>query len=77
MLDFWFRVSMPVVLSALAALLLWSMFSDTVALLFMLTVLLIVMAYRARQLFKLGQWLNDARLETIPEAGGIWDEVFS
>lgn len=77
MLDFWFRVSLPVVLSALAALLLWSIFSDTTALLFMLVVLLIVMAYRARQLFKLGQWLNDARLETIPEAGGIWDEVFS
>ncbi|MEO8330796.1 MAG: phosphate regulon sensor histidine kinase PhoR, partial [Gallionella sp.] len=40
-------------------------------------VLLIVMAYRARQLFKLSQWLSDARLETIPEAGGIWDDVFS
>ena len=77
MLDFWFRVSLPVVLSALAALLLWSMFSEAVALLFMLIALLIVMAYRARQLFKLGQWLNDARPETIPEAGGIWDEVFS
>ena len=77
MLDFWFRVSLPVVLSAVAALLLWSIFSDTIALLFMLTALLSVMAYRARQLFKLGQWLNDARLETIPEADGIWDEVFS
>jgi len=43
----------------------------------MLIMLLAVMAYRARQLFKLGQWLGDARIETIPEAGGIWDEVFS
>jgi len=75
--DFWFRVSLPVVFSALAALLMWSMFSTTIALLFMLIVLLMVMAYRARQLFKLGQWLGDARLETIPEAGGIWDEVFT
>ena len=75
--DFWFRVSIPVVLSALAALFLWGMFSAVLALLFMLAVLLAVMAYRARQLFKLGQWLNDARIETIPEAGGIWDEVFS
>lgn len=65
------------VLSALAALLLWGLFSAPIALLFMLAVLLIVMAYRARQLFKLGLWLNDARIETIPEAGGIWDEVFS
>ncbi len=77
MQDFWLKVSLPVVLSALAALLLWGMFSAVLALLFMLIVLLIVMAYRARQLFKLGLWLNDARIETIPEAGGIWDEVFS
>jgi two-component system phosphate regulon sensor histidine kinase PhoR len=68
---------MPVWLSMLAALLIWGWFSATVALLFMLAVLLTVMAYRARQLFKLGQWLGDARIETIPEAGGIWDEVFS
>jgi two-component system phosphate regulon sensor histidine kinase PhoR len=66
-----------VLFSALAALLMWGLFSTTVALLFMLIVLLLVMAYRARQLFKLAQWLGDARLETIPEAGGIWDEVFT
>jgi len=75
--DFWFRVSLPVVFSALLALMLWAVFSSTIALLFMLVVLLSVMAYRARQLYKLGVWLNDARIETIPEAGGIWDEVFS
>ncbi|OFZ69185.1 MAG: phosphate regulon sensor histidine kinase PhoR [Betaproteobacteria bacterium RBG_16_56_24] len=75
--DFWIRVSTPVALSALAALMIWGMFSATIALVSMLILLLIVMAYHARQLFKLGEWLNDARLETIPEAGGIWDEVFS
>jgi len=75
--DFWIRVSVPVLLSALAALLMWGLFSAVIALWFMLIVLLTVMAYRARQLFKLGQWLVDARLETIPEAGGIWDEVFT
>jgi two-component system phosphate regulon sensor histidine kinase PhoR len=75
--DFWFRVSLPVMFSALAALLLWGIFSATLALLFMVVVLLIVMAHRARQLFKLEQWLNDARIETIPEAGGIWEEAFS
>ncbi len=68
---------MPVVLCAVAALFLWGMFSAVIALSFMLIVLLAVMAYRARQLFKLGIWLNDARIETIPEADGIWDEVFS
>ena len=77
MQDFWIRVSLPVVFTALAALLLWGLFSSTIALVFMLTVLLALMAYRALQLFKLGKWLGDARIETIPEAGGIWDEVFS
>jgi two-component system phosphate regulon sensor histidine kinase PhoR len=76
--DFWLRVSLPVVFSALIALLLWGIFSAIPALLFMVAVLLILMAHRARQLLKLGQWLNDgARIETIPEAGGIWEEAFA
>ena len=65
------------VYGAIFALLLWAVFSTTVALSFMLLLLLIVMAYRAKQLYKLGLWLNDARLENIPDGGGIWDEVFS
>jgi two-component system phosphate regulon sensor histidine kinase PhoR len=75
--DFWLRVSLPIVFSTLVALFLWGMFSAILALWFMVIVLLILMAYRARQLLKLGEWLNDARIETIPEAGGIWEEVFS
>ncbi|MBI5626666.1 MAG: phosphate regulon sensor histidine kinase PhoR [Nitrosomonadales bacterium] len=77
MQDFLFRLSIPVVLATLFALMLWGEFSATFALLFMLFALLIVMARHGRQLYKLGQWLNDARLETMPEASGIWDEVFS
>ncbi|MCX7194226.1 MAG: phosphate regulon sensor histidine kinase PhoR [Proteobacteria bacterium] len=77
MQNFWIRVSMPVLYGALLALLLSVMFSVTLALIFMLLVLLVVMGYRARQLYKLGEWLSDARLETIPEGGGIWDDVFS
>ncbi|MEO8343148.1 MAG: phosphate regulon sensor histidine kinase PhoR [Gallionella sp.] len=78
MQDFWLRVSLPVAFSTLVALLLWGIFSAIPALLFMVAVLLILMAYRARQLLKLGQWLNDgARIETIPEAGGIWEEAFA
>lgn len=75
--DFWFRVSLPIWYGAAISLALWGVFSATVALLFMLLLLLAVMAYRARQLFKLGLWLQDARPETIPEADGIWDDVFS
>lgn len=65
------------VLSALAALLIWAIFSATTALWFMLVMLLSVMVYRARQLHKLVLWLNDARLEAVPEASGVWDEMFS
>jgi two-component system phosphate regulon sensor histidine kinase PhoR len=75
--DFWLRLSIPIFFVALFALLLWWLVSASVAVAFMLLVLLVVMALHARQLYKLGVWLNDARPETIPEAGGIWDEVFS
>ncbi|HEU0188542.1 MAG TPA: phosphate regulon sensor histidine kinase PhoR [Gallionella sp.] len=77
MQDFLFRLSIPVVLATLFALMLWGEFSTTFALLFMLFALLIVMARHGRQLYKLWQWLNDAQLETMPEASGIWGEVFS
>lgn len=77
MLDFWFRASQPVLYGGIFAAVLWGIFSATVALLFMLLVVLATMAYRARQLYKLGIWLNDPRPETIPEADGLWDEVFS
>ncbi len=77
MRDFWLRLSIPIVFVTLFALLLWGIFSATLAVAFMLVVLLFVMALHARQLYKLGVWLNDTRLENIPEAGGIWDEVFS
>ncbi len=77
MLDFWFRASQPVLYGGIFAAILWGIFSATAALLFMLAVVLAVMAYRARQLYKLGLWLNDPRPETIPEADGLWDEVFS
>jgi len=75
--DFWFRLSLPIIFSALFALLLWGLFSAVSALWFMLLVMIVLMARHAWQLHKLGEWLNDARPETIPEAGGIWDDVFS
>jgi len=75
--GFWLRLGIPIAIVALLALLIWGMFSAIHALLFMLLVLLIVMALHARQLYRLGKWLHDPRIETVPEAGGIWDEVFS
>ena len=77
MQGFWFRLCIPIALVALFALLIWVAFSATLALLFTLLVLLVLMAHHARQLYRLGRWLRDPRIETIPEAGGIWDEIFS
>ncbi len=77
MQDFWIRVSLPIIFSALVALLLWGVFSAVAALSFLLLVLLVVMARHAWQLYKLGEWLKDPRIETLPEANGVWDEVFS
>jgi len=75
--DFWLRLSLPVLFSSLAALFLWAFFSASIALSFVLLVLLVMMAGHARQLYRLGAWLKDPRIETIPEASGIWDEVFT
>jgi two-component system, OmpR family, phosphate regulon sensor histidine kinase PhoR len=75
--EFWLRVSLPVVFGALAALLLWGLFSAVVALSFAVLLLLVLMARHARQLFRLCEWLKEARIETIPEADGFWGEVFS
>lgn len=77
MLEFWLRVSLPVVFSILLALLIWLLYSAIAALSFMLLVLFVVVVRHAWQLYKLGVWLKDASIETIPETNGIWDEVFS
>ncbi len=75
--KFWVRVSLPILASVLLALVMWRIFSDVIALSFMLLVLFVVVLRHAWQLFKLDTWLKDANIETIPEAKGIWDGVFS
>jgi two-component system phosphate regulon sensor histidine kinase PhoR len=75
--EFWLRLIWPVLFALLAGSLLWGMFSAVAGLSFVLLVLSVVMARHARQLYILGEWLKEARIETIPEADGVWDEVFS
>lgn len=77
MQDFWFRLSLPLIVCAMIALLIWGWLSATYALWFMVLALIVIMALHARQLQKLAVWLNDAKPESMPEAGGIWDELFS
>lgn len=77
MQDFWFRLSVPLVFGAVVALILWGIFSATAALIFVALLLLLMMTVHARQLHRLGTWLQDPRIDTMPEARGVWDEVFS
>ena len=77
MQEFWVRITMPIIFSAMMALLLWGIFSAVAALLFLLLVLLVVMAGHARQLYRLAEWLRTPSIETIPEDDGIWGEVYS
>lgn len=77
MFDFLLRASMPVILNALTALLIWAIFSHTAALIYLILALLYLMMRHAWQLYKLSQWLAKPDLQTIPEANGIWDDAFS
>lgn len=77
MQDFWFHLSIPVILSMLFGLLLWAIFSATAGLIFVLLVLLVLMFRNAQHLFKLNEWLKSPTLENLPEGSGNWDEVFS
>ncbi len=77
MQDFWLRASIPIITSATLAGLIWGLFSATIALIAMVTMLLLLLLRQLWLLFKLERWLNDAQLETIPEAMGIWEEAFA
>ncbi len=77
MQGFWFRLSIPIEIVSLIALIVWGFLSATYALLFTVLAMLLLMALHARQLYKLEKWLHDARIETIPDAPGSWGEVFS
>ena len=77
MQDFWIRATVPIVVSAALAGLLWGVFSLITALIVLIAILLLLLLRHVWQLYKLERWLSDAKLETIPEAMGIWDETFS
>ncbi|MDZ4202510.1 MAG: phosphate regulon sensor histidine kinase PhoR [Gallionella sp.] len=70
-------MSVPLGFGVLLALILWGFVSATLAMGFMLLLLFGIMVHHARQLNALGVWLNDAKLEAIPDSSGIWGDVFS
>ncbi|MDD4962573.1 MAG: phosphate regulon sensor histidine kinase PhoR [Gallionella sp.] len=77
MQDFWLRASIPIIASATLAGLIWGLFSLIAALIAMVAMLLLLLLRQLWLLFKLEHWLNDAQLETIPEAMGVWEEAFT
>ncbi len=77
MRDFWFRAAAPVLLNAGLTLLLWWMFSPVMALTWMIIALLWLLMRQVWQLYKLEHWLNNAQLETVPEAVDLWENAFA
>ena len=83
MQGFWFRLSEPIVpvvpiaFVTLFSILLWGVFSVVYALLFMLLAMSVAMLRHVRQLYKLEKWFHSARIDAMPEAEGLWGEVFS
>ncbi len=77
MQEFWLRAALPIVLNAVAALLLWGMFSVQLAMGYLIAALLILLVRHLWQLFKLERWLNDAQLESVPDAVDLWENAFA
>ncbi len=77
MLIFWLRVTFPVLMSAIASLLIGSHIGQSEGIGCFILLLLLIMVYRAQQLYKLLQWLKDPQLTKIPEGEGIWGSLFS
>jgi two-component system phosphate regulon sensor histidine kinase PhoR len=75
--EFWVRAAIPVILNVIAALLLWGIFSPLAALSYLAAALLVLLLTHLLQLFKLERWLNNAQLETVPDAVDLWENAFS
>ena len=77
MQDFWLRACIPIIVSATLAGLVSGVFSALAGLSVMVALLLLLLLRHIWQLFKLERWLNDAKVETIPAAMGLWEEAFA
>ncbi|MBZ0104413.1 MAG: phosphate regulon sensor histidine kinase PhoR [Sulfuricella denitrificans] len=73
----WGRLLWPPIAAALAALILWPLFGAVSALLFFGCVLLALWLRHAMHLNALIRWLQSPPGTEVPEASGVWDEVFS
>lgn len=74
---FWFRIAQPILYSALISFILTLFTNYGTGLICFIGLLLITMAYRARQISKLTQWLKKPLVSDIPDGDGVWDDIFS
>jgi two-component system phosphate regulon sensor histidine kinase PhoR len=73
----WGRLFWPPMTAALAALILWPFFGAASALLLFCGFLILLWLRHAMHLNTLIRWLQAPPGTEVPEASGIWDEVFS
>lgn len=77
MSEFWLRPLAQLVTLGLAALLVWPLAGGTWALAVLVLGLLAAVVAHSRHLSELARWLADPRLDAVPEARGVWGEVFA
>lgn len=77
MSGLWGRLLWPPIAAALAALIIWPLFGAVSALLLFGFVLLLLWLRHAIHLSALIRWLQSPTEMGVPEASGVWDEVFS
>lgn len=73
----WWRLLWPIVATTLIALLIWPLFGAVSALMLFGLALLVFWLRHAMHLNALIRWLNAPSGMEVPEASGVWDEVFS
>jgi two-component system, OmpR family, phosphate regulon sensor histidine kinase PhoR len=77
MLNFWQRALLPVLISALLALLVWAMLGALSATIFLLCAVLFMLLRHLHQLATLDDWLAHRAERSIPEGSGLWEDSFA
>lgn len=73
----WGRSLTLLALLALACIAVWPIFGATAALGMFSAALLVTVLLYLRNISRLLEWLRDPKPDTVPQALGIWDEVFA
>ena len=76
-MNFWWSLFLRLLLGALPCIAAGIIFDITTALLLAVVLLLIAVISHWRLLNQLSKWLQSPTTETVPDAGGIWGQVFA